>query len=207
MRVRPSLARLFFAFPPVAAFLLVSLTARPARAADPVDIEVAAIAGYGTAPTNSRPISPLGVGLGGRAGVGFRGLYAGVSVVDYLGSTSSSDGTILKARSLLYGVELGYGVDLAGITIRPQLGMGAMRVTSSSEFPGPGDVVYFGFMGNGSTTYIYLQPSVLAEARLGRLLVGVDAGLFCIPVGPSNGTSDNELDVAFTAHAEVGVVF
>jgi hypothetical protein len=207
MHLRLSLARLFFAFPLVAAFLFVALAARPAHAAGPVDIEVAAIAGYGTAPTNSRPINPLGVGLGGRVGVGFRGLYAGVSVVDYLGSTSSSDGTILKARSLLYGVELGYGVDIAGVTIRPQLGMGAMRVTSSAEFPGVGDIVYFGFMGNGSTSYIYLQPSVLAEARLGMLLVGVDAGLFCIPIGPPTGTSENELDVAFTAHAQVGAVF
>jgi hypothetical protein len=60
---------------------------RDAHDLGPVDIEVAAKAGYATNPLSTNgPLSasnPLGFGLGGRAGLAFKGgLYLGGSVVE-----------------------------------------------------------------------------------------------------------------------------
>lgn len=177
------------------ASLIASILALPtkAHALGPVDIEVGAKVGGAFG-----PIPPLGVGLGGRAGVSFRSLYAGVDIIDYLrttgdcGSCPSPPGqTVKQSRSaLLYGLEGGYNWKISIVTIRPQLGLGNFRVTSAYGAPTPGpDTV---------SNYFYLQPAVVALVSLGILFVGADVGMLLVPTGP---------DSAFTVHGQIGVTF
>jgi hypothetical protein len=175
-----------------AAGLTAAVLAFPAKAgAEPIDIEIAARAG--TAVSN---LGPLGFGIGGRGGVSIQGVYAGVDFIDYLGATSTCDscsapaGAALPKRSqsaLLYGFEVGYGFNLSLVTIRPQLGLGNFRLSSS--------------LGGGATSvsnYFYLEPAVVGLVSLGELIVGADVGALLPPTGP---------ELALTVHGQVGVRF
>jgi hypothetical protein len=85
--------KLFLFFAATGAGLFSLFTPRDAHALGPLDIEIAGKAGYGTNPDSGLGFNPLGVGLGGRAGLSIFGLYAGVNVVDYLGgSQPAGDG-------------------------------------------------------------------------------------------------------------------
>src|SRR5579862_4965574 len=78
----------------VAAFAFCAGTlmmTRDAHALGPVDLEVGAKVGVGTNPISdqngtSTP-NPLGFGLGARGGVSFLGIYAGVQLMYYFGSS------------------------------------------------------------------------------------------------------------------------
>jgi hypothetical protein len=164
-----------------------------ADALGPVDIEVGARAGLATS-----PLGPLGFGIGGRGGVSILGLYAGIDVLDYLGATaecescSSPPGQIVKqSRSaLLYGFEAGYNLKVSLVTIRPQLGLGNLRLSSAygDPTPGPGAI----------SNYFYLEPGVVGLVSLGVLFVGADVGALLLLTGP---------DSALTVHGQIGVTF
>ena len=164
-----------------------------ADALGPVDIEVGARAGVATS-----PLGPLGFGIGGRGGVSILGLYAGLDVIDYLGATapcgscSSPPGQIVKqSRSaLLYGFEAGYNLKVSRVTIRPQLGLGNVRLSSGygDPTPGPGSI----------SNYFYLEPGVVGLVYLGAFFIGADVGGLLLPTGP---------DSALTVHGQIGVTF
>lgn len=149
------------------AALLTLVATRPAHALGPIDLEIAGKAGYGS--------NNLDFGIGGRAGVSIFGLYGGVSLVDYLGKDS--------VHVLTYGGEVGFGIKISFITIRPLLGFGNAD-TSTPE---------------GSSSSFYLQPGGLLQFTFGHLIFGVDAGALI----PTNNTSAS----AFTMDGQIGVRF
>jgi hypothetical protein len=178
------------------AALLVGVLAFPttANALGPVDVEIGAMVGTATG-----AFGPLGFGIGGGGGVSIWGLYAGVDVIDYLGATSTCGGCSMppgaqqlqQSRSaLLYGFEAGYNFRFSPVTIRPQLGLGNFRLSSSDGNPPPshGDI----------SNYFYLEPGVAWLVSLGRVFVGVDAAALLLPTGP---------DLGVTAHGQIGVTF
>src|SRR5580658_1939826 len=63
-----------------------------ASALGPVDVEVAAKVGGVTTPSNAQNglPDPIGFAAGGRAGVAYKGLYGGISIVYLIGSTPRS---------------------------------------------------------------------------------------------------------------------
>ena len=179
--------------------LFVGILAFPTRAdaLGPVDIEIGALAGTATG-----TFGPLGFGIGGRGGVSIGGLYAGVDVIDYLGATSTCGGCsepagfpeIQQSRSaLLYGFEAGYNLKFSPITIRPQLGLGGARLSTSDGNPPPSS--------GTSSNYFYLEPGVAWLATLGRVFVGVDVAALVLAAGGEGG------GLAVTAHGQIGVTF
>jgi hypothetical protein len=176
-----------------AAALTLAILAFPAKAGavGPVDIEIAARAG-----TAISDLGPLGFGIGGRGGVSIQGLYVGIDVIDYLGATSPCNSCSTPPgvplpnryqRALLYGFEAGYGFKFSLVTIRPQLGLGNFRLSSS--------------LGGGATSdsnHFYFEPGVVGLVSLGLLLVGADVGVLIPPTGP---------EFAFTVHGQIGVRF
>src|SRR5271167_4825380 len=64
---------------------------RDAHALGPIDLEVGAKVGGATNPLSGNGVpNPLGVGLGGRAGIAFLGgIYLGGNIMYYLGSSQS----------------------------------------------------------------------------------------------------------------------
>jgi hypothetical protein len=182
------------------AFLAGSIS-RDAHALGPIDLEIGAKAGGGTNPFGQPP-NPLGFGLGGRAGVAFFGIYAGVDAMYYFGGKSTltppgvqTGGESFSDHSAMYGFDLGYNFKIALLTIRPQLGIGNFTVTSGVD-------------GQGSSSHsnLYLEPGLTALVSLGLLYVGADANILVLPgvEQPTGGTGTN---TAFTLHGQVGVRF
>ena len=144
------------------------------------------------------PISAVVDEHGGRAGVSFRNLYAGVDIIDYLRTTGDCDScssppgqTVMQSRSaLLYGFEAGYNLKFSLLTIRPQLGLGNFRLSSAYGDPTPG--------AGAISNYFYLEPGVVVLVSLGMLFVGADVGALLLPTGP---------DSALTVHGQIGVTF
>jgi hypothetical protein len=177
----------------------------PARAAGPVDIEGAGTLGYGTNPSHGP--SPLGVGLGVRAGVNVYGLYAGVNLTYYFGSSgdcgggapNSGDGlsslppayctalaseVSLSQMSVLYGVDLGYTLSIPRVKflkVRPLLELGDSEITRTGTL-GSSDITTAASLAPyRSENSFYLQPGVTLLLVADAFLIGVDANLFVIP--------------------------
>jgi hypothetical protein len=194
-------ARLLVAVAALAASAATSSISRDAHALGPVDLELGAKAGGGTNPTNSS-LNPLGFGIGGRGGLSFFGLYAGVDVMYYLGGkatvvppgpTTGTGGLSVTEHTLMYGADLGYNFKIALLTLRPLLGIGNFTVSHSGD------------AGSGNASNLYLEPGLTALVTLGIMYVGADANLLVLP-GVSQG-SGNTTETAFTLHGQVGVVF
>jgi len=173
--------------------LTVAILALPTKAdaLGPMDIEIAARGGVAAG-----PIPPLGFGIGGRGGVSILNLYAGIDVIDYLrttsecGSCSSPPGaTVMQSRTaLLYGFEAGYNFKVSRVTIRPQLGLGNLRLSAWYGDPS----------ASGVSNYVYFEPGVVGLVSFGALFVGADVGALLLPTGP---------DSAVTVHGQIGVTF
>jgi hypothetical protein len=118
------------------------------------------------------------------------GLYAGASLVNYFGSTSTLDDGDHSSHLLTYGIEVGYGIKLLDgvLTLRPQLGGGGATGTTSSP------------LLSNTETHVYLEPGLVVLAGLGTVLVGADANGMLF--GDKQG-----VPAAFTAHAQVGLKF
>jgi len=217
----------FFLAAGAAAALALSLS-RDARALGPVDVEVAVITGGGTTPTGngSAPLmagdpagapNPIGFGLGGRAGIVFHGIYAGVAGIYYAGASSGSP-YYLSVNSDLLGVDVGYGFTLSAVTIRPLLGIGDFteRVNELPE-PGGGGPAGSGGVGvllpsSQSVSYdtLYIQPGITGLVSLDpHWYVGADAnGLFLTSLPETfGGSASNGRYSALTFHVQVGARF
>jgi len=177
----------------VAAATVTVLTAsatRDARALGPIDLEVAAKAGMGTNP-GSGSLNPLGFGLGGRGGVSFFGFYGGVDLMYYLGGSETVLGQSVSAHTLMYGLDLGYNIKVAILTIRPLLGLGNFTVSTSP--------------GGASASNLYLEPGVTGLLSFGTLIVGADANLLVLP--GINTPTGSTTETAFTIHGQIGARF
>jgi hypothetical protein len=183
-------ARLLRHFAALVVAMAALLSAKTARALGPVDVEAAALAGYGTNPVRGYAINPLGLGIGGRAGVSAHGFYGGVSVVDYLGGTNGST----RSASVEMGVEAGYGIRVSLLTIRPELGIGDLAVRTSIPD-----------LGAATQNSLYLEPRVTAVLTFGVLCLATDVGTLVLTHGPT--VSGTGLEAAVTFHAQVGVTF
>ncbi|HEY4016012.1 MAG TPA: hypothetical protein VGM06_21905 [Polyangiaceae bacterium] len=176
---------------------------RDAHALGPVDLEVGARVGGGTSPFGGQP-SPLGFGLGGRAGASFLGYYGGLSLMYYLGASSNATAPTTppstvstSEHAFLYGVEVGYGTKLLDlITLRGTLGVGNFSLS------------YTGF-GNTTLNNLYLEPCLTGFLSFGILYVGADISLIVLPsIGdPTTAGGNSSWDTAFTAHGQIGVTF
>jgi hypothetical protein len=168
-----------------------------AHAIGPVDIEAGARIGGGTSPFSSQP-SPLGFGLGGRAGASFLGYYAGLSLMYYFGDKmNDASGASTSEHAWLYGGELGYGTKLFGtLTLRGTLGIGDIAVNYSGPIP-------------KDLNNLYLEPCFTALLSFGFLYVGADASVIVLPsIGdPSDHGNGSSWHAAFTAHGQIGVTF
>jgi hypothetical protein len=199
-----------------AAAALAFAVPHDAHALGPVDVEVGLTMGGGATTTkqlNGVP-NPLGLGLGGRAGVGLFGLYVGVEGMDYRGNSAGTPNNVVQADSDLYGVDVGYSLKLPLVTIRPLVGIG--NFTERVNLP-----AFFGAGASGSASpscggqsydTLYIQPGITGIIPLGMLYVGADANvllLTSLPREPSvcGPIGGNEVDVALTFHAQVGVRF
>jgi hypothetical protein len=173
---------------------------RDAFALGPVDVEVAAQVGGGTSTVNGGP-NPLGLGLGGRAGIDVFGIYAGVAAMYYVGDGGNVSGTGANVhtygRSSLVGLEGGYNIGLSILTIRPQLGLGYYHVGYSLSVP-----TGIGTSGNSSqnSDSIYLQPGVTGLLSFGIWLVGADVGVLWVPAVDAS-------QAAVTVHGQFGIKF
>jgi hypothetical protein len=190
----------------VSALLLgvaAALVAHDAHALGPVDIEIGARAGVGTAPGGTGDgANPLGFGIGGRAGVSIIGLYGGISGIYYLGeSKTASAGAVsvsASAHSVLLGVEAGYGSKFGPLSLRGTVGIGNVETDFSTSVSVPG----FNFP-SGSTNGLYIEPGVTGVLSFGGFFVGADANALVLP-SYAGGSS---LEAAFTVHGQVGYGF
>jgi hypothetical protein len=188
-------ARLLVTLAASAAAVVVTAASRDAHALGPIDLEVGAKAGIGTNPSSSS-VNPLGFGLGGRGGVDFFGIYAGVDVMYYLGGSQTVLGESYSYHTLMYGVDLGYNFKIAILTIRPQVGIGNAQFTAS----GGGQS-----QTNGN---LYLEPGLTGLVSLGTFFVGADANLLVLPnVNQGAGSTSSKTETAFTLHGQIGVRF
>jgi hypothetical protein len=175
---------------------------REASALGPLDVEVGAKIGGGTAPFSNQP-NALGFGLGARAGVVvLGGWYGGASIVHYFGGTGTVGlGDVATSgageSSTLFGIEGGYGVNLLGLlTVRGQLGVGSFNLGFTGiELPG--------------VSNLYLEPGLTVLASFGLLFVGADVNLLVLPgiVDPLNPKGPSTWATTLTSHAQVGVKF
>jgi hypothetical protein len=179
---------------------------RDAHALGPVGVEVGAKVGVASNPVSppagETASNPLGFGLGARGGVDIMGFYGGVSFMYYLGSSQDIEADGISAsvsqHTLMYGLELGYGVTLLDIlTIRPQIGIGNATFSVSGSGSG-GGVDVSG--GSSSTSNLYLEPGVTGLIGLGLWYVGADANVLFFP-----GLDNSKASVSI--HGQVGVKF
>jgi hypothetical protein len=193
---------------------------RPAHALGPLDLEVGANVGAGTNPFAYAP-NPLGFGLGGRAGVSFLGIYAGVNVMYYFGGTvnglAGDPQGFDSVHSITAGAELGYGFRLfrRRLTIRPLLGIGNITFSESET----SSIAGISQSSSGTENNLYFQPGVAVLAYLGPVYAGFDMNALIITGvststtstaacgATTNSASGSSTNAAFTAHGQVGVRF
>jgi hypothetical protein len=168
---------------------------RDAHALGPVGIEIAAKGGGASNPSDVS-VSPLGFGVGGRAGVEVLNFYAGASALYYFGHGVDYADFSASSHSVLYGVEAGYGFKLLDdhLTIRPLLGIGNAHVS----YDEPGYV-------HTSYSSLYLEPGVTVLVGLGSAFVGADANLLVIPNAIEGDVSVGYK--SFSLHGQVGIKF
>lgn len=177
----------------IGAFLLAF--PRPASALGPLDIEVGARIGGGSNPIKEDPINPLGFGAGGRAGVSILGLYGGVSGMYYFGGSMTQPvlppaaSVKVTQTSWLYGVDVGYGLKIFLLTLRPTVGVGSYTIHTAVQ-------------GGVSTDVhnVYVEPGATAMLGFGLWFVGADANALLTP-----GLSSSK--AALIANGQVGVKF
>jgi hypothetical protein len=199
MRTTIRVSALFFG---VAAGLL----AHDAHALGPLDLEIGVKAGAGTVPGGGSGPNPLGFGLGGRAGVSIFGLYGGLSLLNYFGESQTLGPFKTSAKSLMYGVEGGYGSSLGPLTLRAQVGVGNYSETVDLTVSGGAAAGMPVPTWTGTRNSLYIEPGLTAMIAFGTVFIGADANVLLLPNDP-NPNGQTSFDAAFTAHGQVGVKF
>ena len=179
--------------------LSIGLSSREAHALGPVGIEVGLRVGDGTNPSgNNSGVNPFGVGLGGRAGITLFNIYAGVDIMDYLGSGDTYGGIY---HAMQYGGTVGYGIKISVLTIRPQIGLGNISLSGSNN---PADYP--------SSSTFYLEPGALAMITIGWLYFGADINALFITTEPAYGSGGNvntntNWPISVAIDGQLGVTF
>jgi hypothetical protein len=116
----------------VAIFAAVALHARAAGAEEDEGAEVAALLGYGV----SSGIDVIGPGIGARVAYGGRpGFYVGALGLVHFGTSDEAEPDVRHySQSLRF--ELGYGVAIEPLELRPSLRVGATHVTTPRDVDG-----------------------------------------------------------------------
>jgi|CZKU01.1.fsa_nt_gi hypothetical protein len=178
---------------------------RDAHALGPIGVEVGAKVGAATNPLSSQgtvtPPTPLGFGVGARGGVDILGFYGGVNFMYYLGSsqdiTVAGQSGSVSFHTVMYGLELGYGVTLLDLlTIRPQIGIGNATFSESGNASG----VLNGSASGPNKSYLYLEPGVTGLIGLGLWYVGADANVLFFP-----GLDQSKASLSI--HGQIGIKF
>jgi len=196
----------------LATLLGTGTAARDAHALGSFDLEVGAELGMGTSPTGYAP-NPFGLGLGARGGVSVMGFYGGLKVMEYFGSSVNEGGFgnlawdyipgphSFSQRSLLSGVEAGYGIKLFGrLRLRAQLGVGNATTTGSLT----GQLAP-GTPRDWSNSTLYLEPGLTAIMSIGTWFVGADVNALVLTAFEYQGFTSTE--TGLTGHGQVGVTF
>jgi hypothetical protein len=186
---------------------------RSAFALDSVDVEVAAKFGGGTNPLSGGQNAfgvggpnALDFGAGIRLGASLKGFYGGLAAMYYGGSSqdvlTAENGLFPYSSheavtSVLYGIEAGYDVRVAVVTLRPQLGVGNCTLSESGFLEQNG---LPSVSSSKITSSVYLEPGVTGLLSFGPVIVGADANVLFLP--RLSGSQP-----AFTAHGQVGVKF
>lgn len=177
------------------------------------DVELAARAGYATAPIRGA-VNPFGAGFGGRFGLAFGGFYAGISVVDYLGGTDVD----LSDSALLYGIELGYGYrrrvfTTGAFTLRLQLGAGNAAVSHADPSTRKVDIVSTASGTRSSSTSdtttvnnVYVEPGVVAMLASGNNFAALSTTVLLIP-GISYAEPQPTTWISYVVSAQLGFRF
>ena len=176
-----------------------------------VFVELAGEVAYVTAPIRGGT-NPFGAGFGVRAGIDFSGFYVGVSVLDFLGGKDVDVGY----RSLLYGLEVGYGwrIPTSSTTfllLRPRFGVGdaAVYYTDPSL---AADVVTSasGHSSSSSDTLtvhnVFVQPGVTLELSAGAWVLALDGSSLVLP-GIAYGGADPTTWISYGVELQSGFRF
>jgi hypothetical protein len=178
------------------------------------DIELGARAGYMTGPIRGGT-TPFGAGFGARLGFVFSGVYIGAGAVYFLGGTDVD----LSDRSLLYGLELGYGFRfdrIAGgfLTLRPQFGFGDAAISHTDPSLAKVDVVTTASGSSSSTTSdtitvhnLYLEPAVTTMFTSGAHFAAVTGSVLVIPGISYGGSSEATTWISYGLRGELGFHF
>jgi hypothetical protein len=183
----------------VACAAALGLVTSSARASDgdadssgilaPVHLEVAGravVSGTQLAsPTYGAPGPLTGGGAGGRAGALYRGLYGGLTYMDYFSQGSCVDGSLGgcgSSHGFSYGIEGGYGRTFAKLLVlRAVLGVGDYATTFEDTTTVCQTLSCYSTTSRGSTHSMYLEPQAMVALTAGYVLVGLDAGVFYLP--------------------------
>ena len=183
-------------------------TPPPASSGTRLDVELAGEVAYMTAPIRGGA-TPFGAGFGGRIGLDFSGFYVGVSVLDFLGGKDVD----VSYRSLLYGLELGYGFRMPAFggtvwVLRPRVGVGdaavyytdpslkADVVTSAS---GSSSAASDTLTGNN----VFVQPGGTLELASRSYFVAVDGSMLVLP-GIAYGGADSTTWISYGLELQLG---
>jgi hypothetical protein len=185
---------------------------REAHALGPIGVEAGARVGAASnpisVPDGASVSNPLGFGLGGRAGVDVFGFYGGVNLMYYLGSSQDvNEGGATESASihtLMYGIDVGYNLDIAILTIRPQIGIG----NATFHYNVDGNVPLLGATSGGtSESNLYIEPGVTGLIGLGLLYVGADVNLLFLPGYHPGGDTDIGTKASVAINGQIGVKF
>lgn len=179
---------------------------RQALALGPLEIEGGGFVGAGSNPSHGP--NPLAVGIGARAGVDVRNLYAGLAVTYYFGDAgqcgagapANSPGNSplpaafcnlgagggevqLNQHASLYGLDLGYTFGFARakfFKLRPLLELGDLEIARTGTVSSQ-TLTSGPLAGLRSDNAFYLQPGLTAFLTVDALFLGVDANLLLVP--------------------------
>ncbi|HEX7663118.1 MAG TPA: hypothetical protein VF407_01340 [Polyangiaceae bacterium] len=187
--------------------VVLSSTDAFARDHDHAAIEAGMEVGAATKPDTDHP-TPLGFGLGARAGIEFyKGLYLGADGMYYFGADADTPlGTTgsghTNSHSIMLGGDLGYSFHISLLTIRPQIGLGAASITSFEPFAGnpQGNATVDNF--SVTHAHFYFRPGLVGFVSLGPLYVGADVNALLITA--TDEFSNSPL-AAFTFNGELGI--
>jgi hypothetical protein len=197
----------------------------PPPSTSTLDFELGGAFAFTTPPIRGGT-SPFGMGFGGRAGLAFSsGVYVGLAVIDYLGSKDVD----VTDTALLYGLELGFGFELADapeakLTLRPQVGVGGVTVfrtdpsASAATTPTSGsgrrqvDVVSGASGGGGGRSNVttvdafYVQPAITLMYATGAFFMAASPNVLIVPGITYSGAAPSTW-LAYGAQAQAGLRF
>lgn len=170
-------------------FALFFFHTTEAHALGPINVEVGALGGYATNPNGDAGYNQLGVGIGGRGGVEFLGIYGGLRGMYYFGGSPDVPNAV-STHASMYGIDGGYSFHFLMLTIRPQIGIGNFTLAG----------------GGASESNIYIQPGVTGLITIGLVYFGAEANVLLIP-GVDQGDGNSKTYASLAINGELGVRF